>query len=419
MVQSNKTAALVIDIQSFEGMDRQDAHNYSRKLGARVDHLRAQNIPVVWISIAPGGQKLLPPLSSNVSVQALDVLEDMGFDGHNASKKNHDIYATFLQDFGPRQNEVIYRKPAMSALATADDILDMQKILADAGIKLGTKWSPEDNKQHTKYIQPHEVEPEFKKLFAHGPSLHEYLQSKGIKSLELMGAVSKYCVAETAMSSVAKGYSTSIRSDLVLSWKYPVTSVTRGDGVLVWGDFDHESLIKESISNEINNPERQLNKDINKAVRFDNASSAPIKHSNTSHFMSAAKNAGSVLVLGLAVGSVSALQGASSEQIKDNVIETAIPGWGAAKQGKMCKSFGEVAGMLASGGIAVAITPPVVAGAIGVTAASGPFAPIVGPAAEVGATALVISAADITNRTVIPAAQASCEIFARTLNRYF
>lgn len=254
-------AALVIDLQSFDGMSREDALAFSDALRQQLTTYRQAGIQPVWIAIAPGGSKLLQPEDGNseeTALRSIQTLEDMGFTGHQPTMANHDIYQSFINNFGPRNNEVVYRKPAMSALATPEDRQDMNRILEQAGIKLESKRDVTEDHPDTKYIEPKKQEEELNALFTEGLTLHDYLAEHNIKSTYILGAVSKYCVAETALSSAVKGYETHVVPDLVLSWSYPVTGATRGNGRLVWAEFGHQDLISKSIADAVSDPDRSF-----------------------------------------------------------------------------------------------------------------------------------------------------------------
>ena len=254
----SKTAALLIDVQSFEGMSRKDALAYSAALSERITSLRDAGVAIVWIGIAAGGAKLLEP-SASLAPRSLEDLEEIGFIGHlmSDSNPNYDIYRDFMQSHGPRENEVVYRKPSMSALASAADIHEIKHILAQSGRKLKSDYNSDDHPE-TVYIEPENQLTEFKQMFGDQPVLHDYLQVKGFQATYLMGTISKYCITETAISSVVKGYETHVATDMVLSWEYPVTAHTRPQGKLVWENFDHAALIKESILTAKRDPTRNL-----------------------------------------------------------------------------------------------------------------------------------------------------------------
>lgn len=118
--------------------------------------------------------------------------------------------------------------------------------------------------------------------------------------------------------------------------------------------------------------------------------------------------AGALVLGALAAGEASAASDATPGKVLNAAIDSGVPGWVAANKGESCKAFGQVAGYIASGAVAVAATPPLVTAALGVTAASGPLAPVVGPAAAVGATAALTGAVVATNSTVSTTAEAAC-----------
>lgn len=263
----HKPVTLAIDIQSFQGMSREDAQNFSKALGQKLTELRAANIPVIWVAIAPGGQKLLKPESASTEPHPLATLEEMGFTGHIPTElnRNHDIYASFLANYGPRQNEALYRKPAMSALVTIDDTNETQRVLEQNGTKLTQHQSADDHPE-TIYIEPEEQEQRFKALFGDETSLHEYLQDQGTDATYIIGAVSRYCVTETAITSATKGYTTYIDPNLVLSWKFPVD---RPDtGILMWENFDHSANINQALAAAQADKSRSISPDIISKIRI-------------------------------------------------------------------------------------------------------------------------------------------------------
>ncbi|MEZ0226127.1 MAG: DUF6782 family putative metallopeptidase [Alphaproteobacteria bacterium] len=101
--------------------------------------------------------------------------------------------------------------------------------------------------------------------------------------------------------------------------------------------------------------------------------------------------------------------GATPVQITDAAINTAVPGWTAARKGDLCAAFGEAVGVTVSGAAMVATTVVVAPAAVTATLASGPAAPVVGPAAAVGATAVVGTVGTATYNAVAPGAEQLCK----------
>jgi hypothetical protein len=62
----------------------------------------------------------------------------------------------------------------------------------------------------------------------------------------------------------------------------------------------------------------------------------------------------------------------------------------------------------------VAATPVVATAAVGVTAASGPAAPLVGVVAATAATGAVVGAGAVTSAAVAPAAETLCNVTRST-----
>lgn len=257
---TGRTAALVVDVQSFEGMARADAIAFSDAVARKLYDLRAARVPVIWIGIAPGGSKLLEPRHAQGQANEVReklVLQSIGFLGH---RDNYDVYRDFMRHNGPRENEAVYRKPTMSALATCEDTPDQQRLLWQAGIKLEQHKDVHDHPE-TVYIRPDEQATAFARLFKQGSSLHDYLQRLGITNTYILGTVSKYCVTETAISAAIKGYKTEIATDLVLSRKFPGTDRTQDRSELVWAGYDHTRVIRTAIADAVNDPERQYTPD--------------------------------------------------------------------------------------------------------------------------------------------------------------
>lgn len=252
----SRSAALVIDVQSFEGMTRDDALSFSKALGRQLTEFREGGVPPVWVSIAAGGSKLLPPVADHDACRDLLVLEEMGFKGHLPGSANSDVYAAFINEFGPRDNEVIYRKPSMSALVTRQDRQERDQILRWGGVKFHAQRADGDHPE-TIYIYEGEQDAQFDKLFPDPLSLHDYLAVQNVTDIYVMGAVSKYCVTETAISASHKGYKTQILSDLTLSWLYD----EEAKGQLKWADFDHGALITQALTSAIQDPVRGFSSD--------------------------------------------------------------------------------------------------------------------------------------------------------------
>lgn len=87
--------------------------------------------------------------------------------------------------------------------------------------------------------------------------------------------------------------------------------------------------------------------------------------------------------------------------VADAAVNSAVPGWSSARQGKLCEAFGEVTAAVAAGGVAIAGTGATVAAA----AASGPAAPAVG----VGGAVLVTGAVVATEEVVRKSATDACK----------
>lgn len=211
---NSPTMALVIDVQSLDRMDREDAQNYVDKLGKSLQSLRDKNIPVTWVTMREGSQLYLPTSTGNDSeVRDLSQLREMGFYGIDSEYPNHDILEEFLTKYGPRTNEVVSCKSFKSALIEQDDV----------------KGRPD-------YQKTLEVESggDFSNQFTSQPTLAESMRSMVVQSTILMGAVSSHCISETAISSSLKGFNPQVAYDLVLSWQGDENKVVPRTSTLLW-----------------------------------------------------------------------------------------------------------------------------------------------------------------------------------------
>lgn len=85
--------------------------------------------------------------------------------------------------------------------------------------------------------------------------------------------------------------------------------------------------------------------------------------------------------------------------VADAAVNSAVPGWRAVRQGRLCEAFGEVTGAVAAGGVAVAGTGATVTAA----AVSGPAAPAVGVVGAVLVTGAVIATEDVVRTSAADA----------------
>lgn len=122
--------------------------------------------------------------------------------------------------------------------------------------------------------------------------------------------------------------------------------------------------------------------------------------------------------LALAAGGAAAAQpNANATSVVHAAAGAAIPGYGGAKEGSVCKSFGEVAGYVVSGAATTAVAGLSATAAAGVTAASGPAAPVVGVATGMLATTATLATAAATYSATESAATAACQAASGTVKK--
>lgn len=211
----SSTMGLVIDVQSLDRMDREDAQNYVDKLTKSLQSLRAKkDILITWTTMREGSQLYLPTSTDNDSkVRDISEFREMGFYGVDPEYFNHDILEKFLTKYGPRTNEVVSCKSFKSALIEREDV--------------------KGKSDYQETLQK-ESGGDFSNQFTSQPTLVEYLRSRGVKSTILMGAVSSHCISETAVSSSLKGFNPQIAYDLVLSWEGDENEVEPKTSTLLW-----------------------------------------------------------------------------------------------------------------------------------------------------------------------------------------
>lgn len=213
---NNTEMALVIDVQDLARMDANDAQNYVDKLGETLKSLRAEGIPVTWVTMRRNAQLYEPlvndPHSSHV--RSLDQLREMGFHGIDPAYENHDIFRDFLMEHGPRTNEAVSCKSVKSALVEQAD--------ADGKPQYQSTLEAECGEELSKYFGSQEK------------TLADYMREKGVGSTIIMGAVSSHCVAETAVSASIKGFNPKIITDRVLSWQGDENKVDPKTSLLLW-----------------------------------------------------------------------------------------------------------------------------------------------------------------------------------------
>lgn len=124
-----------------------------------------------------------------------------------------------------------------------------------------------------------------------------------------------------------------------------------------------------------------------------------------------------VLLMGVAGLATAAQPDSSAEAIAHSALAAGLPGYDNARQGDLCGTFGALAGF-ATAGLAMAATGSVVIpAAITATAASGPAAPVVGPAAGFAATGAVMTAGALGHDAVAEPVRLMCESLTKAAKR--
>ena len=262
--QALRPVAVVIGITSFEPGGREDAHAYSAFLGQKLTWLRNAGIPIVWGAIAPGGNKLLLPENPRDNRPFdFDTLVQLGFEETQGKGEHFDIHRQFLDEYGPRRNEAVYRKPTQDTLLTYEDTLLMgtaQKIqtLNQGGFAL------EDQGLHgnagIQIIRPDQINQTLYHLFP-DQSLGNYLRDMGYNRSWIIGAISHFCCTDTGVSGAQKELNPAIVTDGVLSWDRVVNSVAeRQKALMVWGGPQqhpyHRAKIAEKLDMILHDPVR-------------------------------------------------------------------------------------------------------------------------------------------------------------------
>lgn len=262
--KASSTAALVIDVQSAEGRNKDDLESYFTALGDTLTRLRAQNIPIAWVTIQEGNNGLHLPRSSASTPRDFKDLEDLGFNGVQLDKKNHAFFRAFMKDHGPRMNEAVCCKSFESALIEPGDV--------------------DGNPAYQKELEGQQGDKPFDSHFNGGPTLVDYLKAKGVKNTLLMGAVSSHCIAQTATSAFLKGLNPKILIDRVLSWKgvEPETAADTQKTFLMWrGKSDdvswnkyHKDKVQESLKSIAGQPHRKEAVGAETGIQFSTADAA-------------------------------------------------------------------------------------------------------------------------------------------------
>lgn len=253
MTSQNIPAALIVDLASFEGMSREDAIAYAVHMGQTVTNLRAQNIPVMWCTIGPGGNKLVIPEDPE-DRQPYDfnfLVGEMAFDKMHGQGENSGIHHRFLEEFGPRRNEVVYRKISKDTLLDPNDLAekseDYTRTLLENEVGLLVAAG----------VSPHEIlEQQF-----NDPPLSKFSQERGINQLLIMGGMSNHCICETAIGAARKGINAIIAVDSILSWDRPITTrEERESAGIVWETeiFPgyHKDMVETALAEMSSDPAR-------------------------------------------------------------------------------------------------------------------------------------------------------------------
>jgi nicotinamidase-related amidase len=208
------TMALIVDIQSVQSMAPQDAQAYLDRLGAYVDELRVNNIPVTWVTMGDRNHLFTPAERSE------DDLIRMGFEGLKKSDKSHEMFREFMRKHGPRNNEAVYMKFYKSAFMEPKDYAGNDKL----------RDVVQRDYNESVALPEAGAYP--------GQSLTAYAHSKGTKNIIIAGAVSSHCVTEAALGGRKKGFNTMIWNDGVLSWNGEERDVDPRTSRLVWRGGD-------------------------------------------------------------------------------------------------------------------------------------------------------------------------------------
>lgn len=263
---SNKPAALVIiDIQDFHGMSAVDARNFREAMEQRLTQARQIGQPIIWVAIEKGGYDISLPGNVRRQMRDPEIVRRFGFHTDDNTQQNNEIYREFIRIQGPTSDDVICRKPFMSAFVEPQDFATMSpqeraELLLQAGFIIENyhRYEQEPDQKNPSFtmIEQNASEQTWQKLMGRSdaPTLVKHLRQQGIDSMEIIGAVSKYCVSESALTAIAKGFDVTIDSNLVLSWQYHDAENPTSRGQLVWRDGmsadDHAQLIRSRLASQ-------------------------------------------------------------------------------------------------------------------------------------------------------------------------
>ena len=227
-----KTAAVLSSVLEFDGMTREDAVNYAEALGQTITTLRAQNIPIVWACINSklGNQAFIPAEGAEPKQISSGALRHMGVIEDAEVYDNYDVLERFISDYGPRQNEAVFRKAFMSAFLEPDDIEHENKadhqaeLLRQAGI-IVEGYPQGENPEMFSQVDTENADNAFLKLFNDDITLAEYFREQKYERTLVMGQVAYYCNLETAIDASVKGFHPTIVGDRCLGWSYTKDTV--------------------------------------------------------------------------------------------------------------------------------------------------------------------------------------------------
>jgi len=236
-----KPGALIIDIQSNEGMSAEDGQNFLNELASSLKTLRDNHIPVTWVVMGDRNHLFEP------GVRSMDDFAAMGFDTADP------VFHEFLKNHGPRADEAVYCKFYKSAFMQPEDY---------AGNPALQEVVREDYRKDIEVVLPRPGD------FA-GLSLTEYLHGQGIGKALIMGSMSTHCVSETAAGAIVKGFDAAICTDLVVSWEEDEDQVDPRTSHRVWRDsaVDHEDRIRARLRQITADPRRELTDAEKTAIR--------------------------------------------------------------------------------------------------------------------------------------------------------
>lgn len=222
---------LVVDVGFNSESPMTDAERgYHEKLSARIDELRAQGIPTVWISMSNHSTLHAPEQNwpaAHPQPRDPEALARLDFTEHGpaGSKPFTDENRAFVEKFGPKDDEYIYPKAFFDAFTGVDDIQRLQPYL--------------NGQRAAQYaIDIHKA--------IDGPQLKDLLKQWGTQEVLLEGGNADVCVMSTAMGAAMQGLKATVLTDLVVS---------RDDPAAQKGPGHHEALISSKLDKIINNPQ--------------------------------------------------------------------------------------------------------------------------------------------------------------------